>query len=185
MAEYYLISQLPSLDAVGEGAPLPITEEQFLELCKNYLSKRALSEIEKITLTPKIEQESFGSALIEKFNEGERNLRLALAGARAERMNKSFESRSATYPIEIIKTVNDALDMDDPLAAENLLLQYRLGFLESLRPMDSFSKEYVFYYALKLKLISRIRKFDTARGEAAYRRIYNSILSGDALEDEK
>ena len=32
MAEYYLMSQLPSLDGVGENAPLPITEKDFLEV---------------------------------------------------------------------------------------------------------------------------------------------------------
>ncbi len=29
MAEYYLISQLPSLDGISENTPIPITEEQF------------------------------------------------------------------------------------------------------------------------------------------------------------
>ena len=38
MAEYYLMSQLPSLDGVGENTPLPITEERFSELCHRFLS---------------------------------------------------------------------------------------------------------------------------------------------------
>ena len=29
MAAYYLVAQLPSLDGLGERAPLPITEERF------------------------------------------------------------------------------------------------------------------------------------------------------------
>ena len=35
MAEYYLISQLPSLDGISEATPVPITEERFL-LVFNY-----------------------------------------------------------------------------------------------------------------------------------------------------
>lgn len=40
MAEYYLISQLPSLDGIHDNAPLPITEERFTELCDRFLKKR-------------------------------------------------------------------------------------------------------------------------------------------------
>ena len=40
MAEYYLISQLPSLDAIGDHSPLPITEERFHELCNRFLKKK-------------------------------------------------------------------------------------------------------------------------------------------------
>ena len=40
----------------------------------------------------------------------------------------------------------------------------------------------MFYYGLKLKLILRIRQFDTENGEAAYKNIYNSIMNGENLE---
>ena len=36
MAEYYLISQLPSLDGISDGMPLPIGEERFLEFYDRY-----------------------------------------------------------------------------------------------------------------------------------------------------
>ena len=38
MAEYYLISQLPSLDGLGDNMPVPITEERFTELCRRFLA---------------------------------------------------------------------------------------------------------------------------------------------------
>ena len=41
MAEYYLISQLPSLDAIGENSPIPITQEQFLILVIQILNGMA------------------------------------------------------------------------------------------------------------------------------------------------
>ena len=46
----------------------------------------------------------------------------------------------------------------------------------------SFSEDFVFYYGLKLKLISRLKQFDVEAGTSAYRNIYNSILGGDELE---
>lgn len=182
MAEYYLISQLPSLDGVAENTPLPIDEERFLELCNKFLSKTAQKELSELTLLPSKTYKKSSSALVEKWYDGERNLRIALAIARAEKMKKSFETEKKTFSIELIKAVNFAVEMENPLEAENFLNRYRMDFLESLRPMDNFSLDFVFYYALKLKLILRIRQFDTNAGEAAYRNIYNSILDGDRLE---
>ena len=182
MAEYYLISQLPSLDGLGDNAPLPITDERFTELCERFLGKKALRDMKNITRAPTFELENAHSALINSWNDGERNLRLALCKARAEKMHKSFEMPKNDLPQELLKTAYAAVEIKNPLDAELFLLRYRLGFLESLRPMDGFSDEYVFYYALKLKLLSRIKGFDAAIGEETYKIIYNSILGGDLSE---
>lgn len=182
MAEYYLISQLPSLDGIGENAPIPITEERFLELCNRFLGKKAQNEIKKLTLVPPLTPEKSSSTLIETWNEGERNLRIALGKVRAEKMKKPFDMGSSAVPIELIKAASAAVDMESPLEAEKFLSDYRLRFLETLRPMDTFSEDFVFYYGLKLKLMLRARQFDAKLGEATYRNIYNSILNGDRLE---
>ena len=182
MAEYYLISQLPSLDGLSESSPIPITEERFTELCERFLAKKALNEFNKLTLVPQKTYEKSSSALIEAFNEGERNLRLALAKIRAAKLNKSFDFENMLLPIELIKVATTATEFESPLDAEIYLNNYRLSFLETLRPMDNFSLDFIYYYGLKLKLILRIRQFDKNIGETAYRNIYNSILNGDRLE---
>ncbi len=182
MADYYLISQLPSLDGLSENAPLPITEERFAELCGRLLGKKAQKDFDGLTLLPPIDPEKTDSALIRKWNEGERSLRLLLAKARAEKMKKSFDTEETSFSPELNRTVNTAVDMEDPMEAEKLLLKYRLELLESLRPMDSFSQDYIYYYGLKLKLLMRMQKFNAELGEAAYRDIYGSILNGDKLE---
>ncbi len=182
MAEYYLISQLPSLDGIGENAPIPITEERFLELCSRFLGKKAQQKIKELTLVPPLTSEKSSSTLIETWNECERNLRLALGKARAEKMKKPFDMGNRALPIELIKVASAAVEMESPLESENFLSRYRLEFLETLRPMDTFSEDFVFYYGLKLKLMLRTRQFDAKLGEAAYRNIYNSILNGDRLE---
>ena len=74
------------------------------------------------------------------------------------------------------------MDAENPLEAEMLLFNHRINFLESLRPMDNFSEDFVFYYGLKLKLIMRKREFDTKSGQGAYRNIYDFIINGDRLE---
>lgn len=182
MAEYYLISQLPSLDGLSENVPMPITEERFFELCERFLSKKLQEQLKKLTLMPSRDYEKSESSLVEKWNEGERKLRLVLAKARAEKMKKQFEINENSIPVELQQAVREAVEIENPMEAEKFLNKYRLEFLESLRPMDSFSEDFVFYYGLKLKLISRIKQFDTESGETAYKNIYNSIMSGERLE---
>lgn len=182
MAEYYLISQLPSLDGISENTPLPITSERFEELCQRFLGKKSYIESEKLTLAPPRNPEKTSSALVEKWNEGERSLRIALAKLRADKLNKHFEAETNSFSPVLLQAVRTAVEIESPMEAEKFLNKYRLDFLESLRPMDSFSEEYVFYYGLKLKLLERIRKFDSESGETAYRNIYNSIMNGDRSE---
>ncbi len=182
MAEYYLISQLPSLDGIGDNTPLPITEERFTELCNRFLGKKSRETMKKLTLSPSQNIESSGSVLVDAWNESERNLRFALGKVRAEKMKKSFNTENRIFPVEYIKAASTAVEIENPMEAEKHLNGYRLEILETLRPMDSFSEDYVLYYGLKLKLLLRIRRFDTKVGEKAYKNIYNSILNGDRLE---
>lgn len=182
MAAYYLMAQLPSLDGLGERAAPPITEERFLELCGRFLSKRARRELAQLTLAPPRDFRRSGSALIDAWNAGERDLRLALGAARAERLHKPFDTGGAQLSAELLRTARTAAELENPMEAEQFLSRFRLAFLETLRPMDAFSDDSVFYYGLKLKLMLRASRFDTEAGRAAYRRIYDSILDGDRQE---
>ena len=182
MAEYYLISQLPSLDGIHENAPLPISEERFAELCKRFLAKKTQEAIRGLTLSPPRNYERSGSSLIDHFNESERNLRFALGKIRAEKLKKPFDTENRILPAAYIKAASTAIEMENPLEAEKYLNDFRLEILETLRPVDGFSEEYIFYYGLRLKLMSRIRQFNTELGEKAYRSIYSSILNGDRME---
>ena len=182
MAEYYLISQLPSLDGISENTPLPITEERFTELCNRFLGERSQQAMSKLTLAPPKNSISSGSVLIDAWNEKERDLRLALGKVRAEKMKKAFDTENRVFPVEYIKAASTATEIENPMEAEKYLNSYRLKILETIRPIDSFSEDYIFYYGLKLKLLLRIRQFDTKSGEKAYKNIYDSILNRDKLE---
>ncbi len=182
MAEYYFMSQLPSLDGVSDQMEPPITEERFQELCHRFLGKKAQRVIDELSLIPSRTYEKSGSALVEAWNEGERNLRFALAKVRADKLKKPFDAEPGQLPAELMKVARTAVEMESPMDAEVFLNQYRMSFLETLRPMDTFSEDSAFYYGLKLKLMLRIRQFDEKLGEAAYKEIYNSIMNGDRLE---
>ena len=182
MNQYYLIAQLPSLEIASETTALPITEERFYELCKTNLGKKAWNALNGLTLVPKRQNQKTGYSFIDKWYQWERNFRLALAGARAEKMKKPFEGKTGEFPEELLRTVRQAVEMGDPLEAERYLTRVRLDFLETLRPADSFSETMLFYYALKLKLILRLQRFDKSRGQSAYREIYSAIMHGGDQE---
>ncbi len=182
MNHYYLISQLPSLDGIGDASPLPISVEEFTELCRRFLGKRAYDRLMQLTLMPPRERERTGSALIDAWYDEERRLRLALCHYRAVKLEKSCDVRIDGFSVTLLQTAHDAVELDNPLEAELFLNRYRMNILETLRPMDAFSEEMLFYYALKLKLLSRLRRFDTSRGEIAYRNIYGSIMRGAEWE---
>ncbi len=182
MAQYYLMSQLPSLDGIGEATPLPITEERFLELCNRFLGKKSAADLQRLTLSPPRKVKTPSSPLLTAWYEGERNLRLALGKIRAEKLKKPFDSENATVPAELLRLAHKAVGLSDPLEAEKFLNSYRLDFLETLRPMDTFAEDSVFYYGLKLKLISRMRQFDSEKGEKAYKNIYSTIINKDKQE---
>ncbi len=182
---YYLIAQLPTLDGISDGMPLPITEEYFMELCSRFLGKKALGELNRLSLMPPRKRVKSSSSLIEAWNDGERKLRFVLGKVRADKLKKSFDTEDSDISAELLQVAKTAVSSADPMEAERYLTRYRLDFLETLRPADIFSEDSLFYYCLKLKLMGRLRQFDEAKGEAAYRSIYTSIMSKDRLNTEE
>ena len=182
MAEYYLISQLPSLDGLSDGVPLPITEEYFIGMCESLLKDKIINELKNLTLIPPLIPIKSKSTLIMAWNSGERYLRLSLAKIRAEKMKNTFDLQDEFLPNEYVKVASHAVEIDNPLDAEKFLMEYRLNFLESLRPTDSFSEEFIYYYFLRLKLLKRMRHFNAQEGKITYKNIYNSIVNGDKTE---
>ena len=153
MAEYYLISQLPSLDGLSDNVPVPITEERFYDICNRILGKKAQDKLSKLSLVPPRNYEFSDSEVLNSWNAGERNLRLALGKVRAEKLGKQFDTENRTFTTDLMQAVRAAVEMDSPLEAEKVLNRYRMDYLEAIRPMDTFSEEFVYYYCLKLKLI--------------------------------
>ena len=54
-------------------------------------------------------------------------------------MKKPYEGETGEISAELLQTVRQAVELEDPLEAERYLTRVRLDFLETLRPADSFS----------------------------------------------
>ncbi len=177
--QYYLVSQLPSLENYEGRAQLPLTEKAFKELCSRYLDKKDCEILESLSLEPPKDNAKTGSAFLDKWNEKERNLRFALAQIRALKMKKESEMIPSSCTADIIQVARTAVGMDSPLAAEEYLNQYRMDTLKSMTPLDNFCVDAVFAYGLKLMLVQRMKLFDVEIGKDSYHKIYDEIL-GDA-----
>ena len=129
MAEYYLISQLPSLDGISESTPLPITEERFLDLCGRFLGKNAQRELSNLTLLPSRDYEKSTVSLINAWNEGEQSLRLALAKVRADKLKKTF-GMDISLSGGLLQAARTAVDFESPMEAE-LFLTRSMTFVKT------------------------------------------------------
>ncbi len=172
---YYLMAQLPALPSDTE-IPLPVTEDYFLDLCSRFMDKKSLKILKGLSLEPPREKTSTGSAFVDSWYGWERQLRISLAIIRARRMNKNFVTDSMSFPADVQQTARTACGFDSPLESEVFLNNARMEMMSRLSPSDGFSTDAVFAYALKLKLLIRIRKFNEEAGVSSYRKIYEKIL---------
>ncbi len=182
MSQYYLMAQLPSLDGLSDTAPLPISEERFLELCERLLPPKTADVVAHLTLLPPRKKEATPSPFVNAWNDKERQFREVLCRVRAAKRHNVQDPIDTTTPEEMRQVAMHATQMNDPMEAERYLCAYRLGVLESQKPFDTFSDEMVYYYGLKLKLLARMRGFDATQGRAAYEAMYHSILTGETQE---
>ena len=182
-SQYYLVSQLPEFTVSDDRSALPITYEYYYDLCSRFLDKKDMEILKSLSLEPPIEAEKTGSKLVDSWNEKEKSLRIALGQIRALRMKKKFSVGNESIAPDAVQAARTASGMDSPLAAEQFLNQYRLGVIESMRPLDGFSVDAVFSYGLRLKLAARMKKFNADKGLESYRKIYDGIRkAGEVAE---
>lgn len=174
-SRYYLAAQLPAF-SINAASAVPITEEYFTDLCSRCLDEKSIKILKDLSLEPPREQAATGSLFVDAWYERERSLRYALAQVRAAKLKKEFSVNTQSLPADIVQIARTASGMASPLEAEEFLNNERAAALEELRPIDGFSADSFFYYALKLKLAVRIKKFNTEAGMNAYRAIYDRIL---------
>ena len=175
-AYYFLVSQLPSLGNIGEKSSMPITESSFIELCSRYMTESEKKVLSTLSLVPPRTDVKTGSVFLDAWYQKERDLRLALAQIRAQKLKKDAFMLPGSCTADIQQAARTAVGMDSPLSAEQYLYEYRVKLLDEMNPIDGFSTDAVYAYGIRLMLVSRMKKFDGEKGVASYHQIYDSIL---------
>jgi hypothetical protein len=91
-------------------------------------------------------------------------------------MGREYKYGKPDIMPEILGIARNAVSMDSPLAAELYIQKERAAKLDNIAPLDNFSSDSLFVYALRLKLAQRIRLFTEEAGLSSYRKIYDKIL---------
>ena len=159
MASYcYLISSLPMLKTQGEP---PMDYAAFLAMCKSAVSSGVYQTLEELTAAsdkgPLLsEWAGFYKALCRELTY-QRNVKLG---------------RPCAIPSDrdagIVQTVTAAVNAENPLEGERLLLDLEFRRLDGMIGLHNFDDHALFGYAMKLQLLERQRTFRYEAGKRAF-----------------
>lgn len=162
---YYLIASLPDLRADGD---MPITYDEFLDMCESWVSGKKYEFLKDLTLSssegPVVEEWSriYGD-LMKELN----SLRSAALGKQYNAdFNKDFENSQAAA---------GAMAAKNPLEAEKILLEREFNVLDALVGMHSFDDTFLFGYAIKLRLLERQSCFETQKGKDEFKHLFDEV----------
>lgn len=162
---YYLISSLPDLRTDGEA---PMTYEEFLHMCQSNVSEEKYKLLEDLTLA------STKGPIVEEWSQFYGNLIREVNFQRSVNLGKPYGAvwdKDST----IAQAAAAALAAPNPLEAEKLLLNYEFENLDALVGLHTFDDEYLFGYALKLKLLERMSCFIPEKGKEEFKRLFDQV----------
>jgi len=169
------------------GTPPPLRYVDFLTKAAELLPPADYATVEKACLyipqDGKAPVSTSASPLLQAYYAWELSLRNELAILRAGRMGKAPERylRPGEPQWDIRRLAHSVTMVESPLEAELLIERERWAQIERLEQGHYFDLEHIFAYALKLQALERRDRFETERGEHAYAKAYDSILSGASL----
>ena len=160
---YYLISSLPELDSNGE---MPMTYEEFLNCCQGNVSEETFARLESLTLA------SAEGPLLDEWAATYGMLTKELNSQRSQALGKQYPSGFDKDAMNV-QVAGAALAAKNPLEAEQILLDYEFGLLDTLVGLHMFDDHVLYGYALKLKLLERKSCFHKEKGQAEFKSLFD------------
>ena len=152
---YYLISSLPMLRTQGEP---PMDYAAFLAMCRSAVSAGVYRTLEELTV------DSDKGPLLSEWAGFYRALSRELPCAVPS-------DRDAG----IVQTVTAAVNAENPLEGERLLLDLEFRRLDGMIGLHNFDDHALYGYAMKLQLLERQRTFRYESGKRAFDGLMQSI----------
>ena len=166
MAEYYyLVSSLPDL-VIGED--LPLSYDEFIKMCSANVSEEKLAILSDLTLSYE------EGPIAKQWSEFYGNLTKELNFQRSQLLGKSYPTDYDKDSITA-KVAAEALNAKNPLEAEKILLDYEFKALDDIVGLHTYDDEFLFGYAIKLKLLERQNCFVTEKGKAEFKRLFDGV----------
>jgi hypothetical protein len=162
---YYLISSLPDLRTDGE---MPLTYDEFLDMCKSSVSEKKYELLKNLTLS------SEKGPLVREWSDFYKNLMNELNYQRSVKLGRPYQVEYEKDS-DIARIAAAALDAKNPLEAEGILLDREFENLDSLVGLHAFDDVYLFGYAIKLKLLERQSCFVQSKGQKEFKRLFEQV----------
>ncbi len=173
-AYYYLASSLPMLQLENEP---PLTTEEFMSACGNWVSKSELATLERLGLVPSPELAAAGG-MAEKWNDWETALRDQLVRTRAGRSADAIDKyvrEGCDWYSEIERGIQEAFSRPNPLAREQAIDSLRWKQLDDLETGHQFDIDFLSIYKVKLMLMEKRAGRDAGRGRENLEKIVDEI----------
>ena len=157
-----------------------MSSDEFREICNTTLSTGDAALLRYCSYEPKLAIEtvdSTGSNFIDFHLLRERNAMLNLAYLRAARLGRPSQVEPPHDVPRAEAVARSAFEMEDPLQAMTFIDRARWGALDDMVGTNYFGVNNVYAYLLKLQLLERRLHYDTEKGFAVYREVYNTIIS--------
>lgn len=162
---YYLISSLPDLKTDGD---MPLTYDEFLGMCQTSVSEKKYNILENLTL------HSEEGPILKEWSAFYGNLTKELNYQRSMKLGQSY-SAPEDKDFSITQVAQAALAAKNPLEAEKILLECEFENLDSLVGLHAFDDNYLFGYAIKLKLLERQNCFVHEKGQKEFKRLFDQV----------
>ena len=152
---YYLVSSLPMLKTQGEP---PMDYAAFLGMCKTAVSSGVYQTLEV---------ESDKGPLLSEWAAFYKALSRELTYQRNVKLGRPCPI-PADRDAAIVQTVTAAVNAENPLEGERLLLDLEFRRLDDMIGLHNFDDHALYGYAMKLRLLERQRGFRYETGKRAF-----------------
>ena len=172
---FYLMAQLPYL--IYEQKP-PMNSVTFKVLAQYFLDETDAAFMENLSLNPVFSGSNSGCDFIDNWKDWEHALKLNLAKERAIKLKREnlISQEPPFFPLEAAAAASKAVEEHSPLEGEIVLDKARWIAIDSLAGNDTFNRNSVYAYFLKLLLLERRQSFNVEKGFAEYKSLYASIV---------
>jgi hypothetical protein len=162
---YYLVSSLPMLKTQGEP---PMDYAAFLGMCKTAVSSGVYQTLEELTV------ESDKGPLLSEWAAFYKALSRELTYQRSVKLGRACPVPS-DRDAAIVQTVTAAVNAENPLEGERLLLDLEFRRLDDMIGLHNFDDHALYGYAMKLRLLERQRGFRYETGKRAFDGLMDGI----------
>lgn len=162
---YYLISSLPMLRTQGEP---PMDYATFLSQCRSAVSEGTYKTLEELSVR------SGKGPLLSEWGEFYQSLSRELTYQRSVKLGRVCPVPS-DRDSGIVQVVTAAVNAENPLEGERLLLDLEFRRLDDMIGLHNFDEYALYGYAMKLQLLERQRTFRYDRGKQDFDGLMDNI----------